>query len=117
MFKRAARVLALLTLLPFLLGAAPAAGTVRRVYNLTLTSANTEYSLTLTGRVYQLTVQCRTAFDVKMGVASGTSGSVYFTIKSGDAYYEQIVQINEETLYFQSTQAGVVVEVITWGED
>ena len=110
------RKLALLLLVPFLLGAAPQAGQIRRVYNLTLTSAGTEYSQTLTGNVYQITVQARSAVAVRMAVSSGeTSLDEYWTIKSGGVYYEQIISAGDITLYFQDpSNAGTIIEIVAW---
>lgn len=101
----------------FLCGATPQAGQVRRTYNLTLTSAGTEYSQALTGGVSQVTVQCRSANAVQMAFSFGQSGTTYWTIKSGDAYYEQIINASDVTLYLQSTTAGVVVEIIAWSDN
>lgn len=115
--RRSLYALCLVVLCFGLTGAAPQAGQIRRIYNVTLTSANTEYSQTLTGYVSQITVQARTAADVKMAFNSGQSGTTYWTVKSSDAYYEITVGASDLTLYLQSTTAGVVVEIIAWSLD
>ena len=111
------RFVCLLLICLFLCGAAPQAGGIPRIYNVTLTNANQEYSQTLTGRVYQVNIQCRTASDVKLALSSGASGTTYFTIKSGMVYYEQIISSSSITVYLQSATAGVVVEILAWSEN
>lgn len=81
------------------------------IVNLTLTSANTEYSVTLPRNVGTITIQSRTSADFKIGVTSGQSGTTYFTIKSGNAYYETTIAMDGTTLYFQSPNAGQVIEI------
>ena len=115
--RRFLRFVSLAAILLSLCGAAPQAGQIRRIYNLTLTDANTEYSQALTGYVSQVTLQCRTAVDVQMAVTSGQSNTTFWTVKSGDAYYEITIGASDVTLYFRSGTAGVVVEIIAWSEN
>lgn len=84
------------------------------IINQTLTSANTEYSVSIPNGAGSITIQSRTAADFKMGITSGQSGTTYFTIKAGTAYYETRVSSYNATLYFQSTTAGQIVEIIYW---
>lgn len=89
------------------------------IYNVTLTSANTEYSQTLPAWTTHVTIQCRSAYDVRMGVTTGkVAGSTapFWTIKSGTGYFDYNLKTNK-TLYFASGQAGVVIEIIDWGLD
>lgn len=89
-------------------------GTSGTVVNVTLTSANTEYSYALPMKVSSFTVKSRTSADFKLAFTSGTSGTTYFTIPSGSAYYENIVSNYGTTLYVQSTNAGQIIEIIYW---
>ncbi|MFA5385748.1 MAG: hypothetical protein WC364_14025 [Eubacteriales bacterium] len=89
------------------------------IYNVTLTSANTEYSLALPAYSCNVTIQCRTAYDVRVAEVTGkVAGSTapYWTIKASGGYFDNNLKTNK-TLYFASAQAGVVVEVIIWGLD
>lgn len=89
-----------------------------KVVNLTLTSANTEYSIAFPAWTKKITLQCRTAYDVRVSHETGKvagSTSPFWTIKSGGGYYE-IVNF-KGTLYFASSQAGVVVEAFCWGNN
>ncbi|HEY5138200.1 MAG TPA: hypothetical protein VIJ25_02615 [Methylococcales bacterium] len=88
-------------------------------YNLVLTNANTQYSLTLPAYTCNVTIQCRTAYDVRMSETTGlvaASTNPYWTIKSAGGYFDWNLKANL-TLYFASSQAGAVVEVACWGLD
>lgn len=88
--------------------------------NLTLTSADTEYSTSLPAGCAHFSFQCRTAFDVRFAFVTGkVAGSTapYLTLKSGNAFSspEKLsLKPGFETIYFASSQAGVVVEVVPW---
>lgn len=82
---------------------------------LTLTLANTEYTLSLPKNVARFTLQARTAADVKLATVSGQSGTTYITVKSGSALSEDLVDTDAGlSLYLQSANAGTVVEVLYW---
>lgn len=80
----------------------------------TMTSANTEYSWTIPNGVSAFTVRCRGAYDVKFSFTSGTSGTTYWTVSSGNSYYETSISSYNNTLYMQCATAAQVVEIIYW---
>ena len=88
------------------------------VRTLVLTTANTEYSITLGAGLSQVTMQCRTAFAVRFATTSGkVAGSTepYGTLKSGQALTLSDANPNatgQETWYFASAEAGVVMEFV-----
>jgi len=84
------------------------------IYNKTLTLANTEYSQALPGGCRKIMVQCRSAYDVKITYTALASGTTFYTLKSGTWYWDDFVDGTAKTLYMQSAQAGVVVEVMVW---
>ena len=89
------------------------------IYNVTLTSANTEYSQVLPDNAVDITVQCRTAYAIRVAFVTGkVAGSTapYMTIKAGNFYFENNLK-SKNTVYLASAQAGVVVEIIVWGLD
>lgn len=91
------------------------AGQFPQIYNTTLAIADTEYSQYVTG-VKKFTIQCQTAYDVRIAFATGyvaTPTAPYETIKAGAAYWEDDV-IFDGTLYFATDEAGVVVETTVW---
>jgi hypothetical protein len=87
------------------------------VYNVTLTSANTEYSQLLPNRTRRFTIQTRTAYDSRLAFVTGkvaTPTAPYWTIKAGSSFIEENVKCENTTVYLASAQAGVIVEIICW---
>lgn len=92
------------------------------VYNVTLTDADTEYSLDLPAGVVELSFQARTAAAVRFAWETGkvaTPTAPYATVKAGSAYTEEFDPLREgspdgRTLYLASAAAGTVVEVTVW---
>jgi len=89
------------------------------VYNLTLTNANTEYSQQLPANCCRYDFQCRTAFDVRYAWVTGKVAgptAPYMTLKAGGTFTSEFVpqSLGQQTLYFASAQAGVVVEIICY---
>ena len=98
---------------------------IPEIFNLTLTTANTEYEQTLSKGTKFFEVQCRTAFDMRVAFETGkvaTPTAPYATIKSGTVYKApQKVGWSwtsttdpDATVYLASGQAGVVAEIIAW---
>lgn len=89
-----------------------------KIYNTTLTDADTEYPLTLPSNVVSFTVQARQFNEVKLAFVSGESGTTYWTIKAGSSYPGSHSPGGEPAtliLYMQSAVAGTVVEVVATG--
>ena len=89
------------------------------IYNVTLTSADTEYSQALPANCRFFEFQCRTAFAVRYAYATGkvaTPTAPYMTLKSGGSYYSPTIYqgSSPSTLFLASAQAGVVVEITAW---
>jgi len=89
------------------------------VVNVSIVSANTEYSHKLPVGCKKFQAQLRTAADLKMAVRKDVLGSAtpdpeYFTVKSGTVYKERNLNIRGDVwLYFQAG-AGTVVEIVQW---
>lgn len=87
------------------------------VYNVTMTSADTEYSQALPAGTKKFTWQCRTAFDVRFAYVTGkvaTPTAPYVTLKSGTSYWEDNANLTSKTLYIACADAGKIVELICW---
>ena len=90
---------------------------VAKVYNLTLTNPNTEYSFNVPSNTKYILIKGRSGeVDIKMSYDVGTSGTSYITIPATST--KTIVGSDKETmsdiiLYFQAT-ATDVVEIETW---
>lgn len=83
------------------------------VYNVSMATANTEYSQALPTSTKRFTFQLRAANDCKLAFTAGQSGTNYITIKSGSSYTEEQLDANI-TLYFQSAVATQMAEIIVW---
>lgn len=91
--------------------------TTPTVYNLTLTSADTEYSQALPANTREVRFRCRTAYDVRFAWVTGkvaTPTAPYLTLPAGSDYYSDNDNLASQTLYLASAQAGVVVEIECW---
>ena len=83
------------------------------VYNLTLTSADTEYSQ----NVFEssgIEFQARTSVDIRFAFVTGkvaTPTAPYMTLKAGQWYF---FEGGTSTIYFASATAGTIVEIIMW---
>lgn len=86
------------------------------IINQTLTSANTEYMVTLPHSTVRFQIQARTTATIKLAFNSGESGTTYWTLKGGMGYWEVNTDPNgrERKLYLQTSSAGTVIEIICW---
>lgn len=85
-------------------------------YNLTLTSADTEYVQALPANTRALQFQCRTAYDIRYAFETGkvaTPTSPYSTLKNPSVWYKENI-LTSGSLYLASSEAGVIVEIETW---
>lgn len=86
--------------------------------NLTLTDADTEYSVTVPDGTNYYTFQCRTSVVIRYAFETGkvaTPTEPYMTLKADYTYnsFEDSTS-GDEVLYFASGSAGVVVEIEFW---
>jgi len=83
-------------------------------YNITITSADTEYSQELPSSTRELRFRCRTIFDVRFAWVTdkvATPTAPYSTLPAGSGYRSDNKDLTGKTLYLASSEAGVVVEV------
>ena len=88
--------------------------TTPTISNVTMTNSNTEYSQALPTNCRRFSIQLRTIKDMKLSFTSGQSGTTYITIPGGGQYSEDTLNLTAKTLYFQSTTAGVIAEIVAW---
>lgn len=91
------------------------------VTNMTLTSANTEYSFTPIQSSGWVDIQARTTVDIKVALASGETTTKWFTIKGGQSYsfggpdktpLRFAGGSLPTALYIACATAGTVVEIV-----
>jgi len=92
------------------------------IYNVACTSADTEYSQALPSNTkrFSLSVQLGSvANNLRVAFATGkvaTPTAPYFVIQESKEYYEDETDLASVTLYFASSNAGSVVQIIAWTE-
>ena len=88
--------------------------TTPTIYNVTLTSANTEYSQVLPANTREFRFRCRTLFDVRYAYVTGKVAAPtapYLTLPAGFDYFSDYNNLSSITLYFASSTAGTIVEL------
>ena len=91
--------------------------TTSTIYNVTLTSADTEYSQALPANTREFRFRCRTSFAVRFAFVTGkvaTPTAPYATLPKGADYWSDNLNLASTTLYLASAEAGVIVELETW---
>ena len=89
------------------------------VYNVTLTTLNTEYSQAMPANCRRIEFQCRTENTMRFAFVTGkvaTPTAPYMTLKAGDYYDSGIINqgASPSTLYLASPTSGVAAEVLCW---
>jgi hypothetical protein len=87
------------------------------IYNVTMTDADTEYSQALPSNCKKFLIHTRSGEAFRLAFATGkvaTPTEPYFSITPYDAYSEDLVLGASVTLYFASSDAGAVAEIIAW---
>jgi hypothetical protein len=87
--------------------------TTPKIYNVTTTLANTEYSQALTADTKQLLIRCRDQARLQIAWESGDTGTTFVTLAPGTAYKIDGITYTG-SVYFQSNKAGAVVEIEEW---
>ena len=89
---------------------------VPSVYNVPLTLANTECSLTLPAVCAYFEIKLRSSVDdLKLAFVTGDiAAGKYFTIPSNNSYVSDGTLIAGQTIFFASPTAAMVAEVITY---
>jgi hypothetical protein len=87
------------------------------IYNVTMTNADTEYSQALPSNCKKFLIHTRDGTAFRLAFTSGkVAGPTepYFTVPTGQAYYEDFIEPSSLTLYFACGTAGKTVEIIAW---
>jgi len=95
----------------------PAAATTPTVYNITMTSADTEYSQALPDNTKSITFQCRGDYDIRFAFVTNkvaTPTAPYMTLKAGQNYFENKINLSSKTLYLACATASQITEIICW---
>jgi hypothetical protein len=83
------------------------------VYNVEAEFAGTEYSQALTPNTKSFLIRCRGDAVLKIAFQSGETSTNYITISKGSTYKQENLTFTG-TLYFQSSKAAQVIEILEW---
>jgi hypothetical protein len=92
-------------------------GRIPKIYNVTLTNANTEYSQALNLGTKKFLVSERNGNPFRLAFETGrvaTPTEPYKTILSNQVYWEDEVNLVGITLYLAAPSGGRVIEIICW---
>lgn len=82
------------------------------IANVTLTLANTEYSYTLPTLTKRFMIKSRSGHDFRYSPVLGESGTNFLLLPS--YWQDNVVGVVTRTLYFQSKNAGEIMEISSW---
>lgn len=91
--------------------------TTPTLYNVTMTTADTEYSQALPANTKQFEFRCRGNYDMRFAYATGkvaTPTAPYRTLSAGQTKYQNDIDLTSITLYVACSQALQVVELEVW---
>lgn len=84
------------------------------IANVSMASANTEYEYTLPAGTREFWLKLRTVgYPMQVAMVSGDSNTTYLTVTSGKIHKETDIKPST-TLYFRSTQASMIAEIISF---
>lgn len=83
------------------------------VYNVTVSLANTEQSITLSNNTKSFLIKVRGNSSLKLAFNSGESSTNYITISPGANYYAEGLNFSGD-LFFQTTKPSQVIEILEW---
>jgi len=96
-------------------GISPA--TTPAIYNVTMTSADTEYSQALPSNCLGFMVQTQDGTAFRLAYVTGkvaTPTAPYLTVAASSVYYETAIKLATGTLYFACASSGKIVEIVAW---
>jgi len=82
------------------------------IKNITAVLANTEYSQAIPNNSKKFRIKARNNAKLQLYFASAAADII--TILPGNSYLEDKLTTNNLTLYFKSSKAGEVVEIVSW---
>ena len=85
------------------------------IANVDITSANTEYSYALPTGTRRFKIKLRNpGYPLQLCMVLGESNTTYYNIAQGKTHEEKDIKGAEITLYFRTTAASQVAEIITF---
>lgn len=85
------------------------------IFNIILPSANTEYTQALPPDTKAFILKARGLAPMNLAYTSGDTGALYVSVPAGTTY-EDIHFYASQSLYFQSSTAGVTLELVAYSK-
>lgn len=93
----------------------PIAATQTTIYNLSMPSANTEYSQSLSNSTKAILVKTRDrTARVQIAFVSGDTDLLYVTIEPGAVYFKENLDLTGATIFVQANKSSQVCEIQEW---
>ena len=93
----------------------PSQSTTPTIYNLSMPTANTEYSQSLSTHTKKIMIRTRDrSARLQVSFVSGNSGTIFFSIEAGAVYSEENLDLEGVTIYLRSNKAGQTAEILEW---
>lgn len=84
------------------------------IYNLSMPTANTEYSQLLSDSTKKILIRMRVVSRCRFAFVSGNTATTYITLEPGTTYSEENLDLSSTTVYLQSDAAGQTAEILEW---
>lgn len=91
--------------------------TTPTIYNETMTNANAEYSQALPANTKKFLVATRDRTAFRLAFVTGkvaTPTAPYMDVVANETYFEDMVSLAAQTVYFASASTGKIIEIIAW---
>lgn len=82
------------------------------IFNVIAVAANVEYSQAIPNNSKKFRIKARTSAKLELYFAAAAVDIL--TVSPGNSYIEDKLTTNNLTLYFKSSKAGEVVEIVSW---
>lgn len=84
-----------------------------RVTNILIPIKDIEVAIPVSQGCKKLLLQTRNGSDIKISFQEGQSNSNYFTLRSFNTYFEDLIT-GPFTFYIQALTDNTVIELVTW---
>lgn len=87
--------------------------TATTIFNVNIISAGVEQSQALPANTKKFLIRSRNKGQLRLAYTSGGTNASYLTIPKGSSYEDEEYYV-AQTIYFQSTQPGDVIEIVAY---
>jgi hypothetical protein len=84
------------------------------ITNITTFIAGVEYSFAFPPNTKHFTIKARNNGKIQLSFVSEQSGTNFITISPGSVRWFGNILMSAQTIYFQSSKAGEVIEIESW---